>query len=414
MKLEDKQFLESMLAERSFDEFTRGKVVDYIESHDTLYGDIIPTAEVIQRIAKNLSKNIEFRDEFSLARGGASLLGKNIVVYAKDFGDDEFFHEMDHLGTSDLSQAFDTNSEDAWTNEWLERREAQGETIYSGIEQSGTRPGGGDYLYRKGENEGIEVIKQHAYAKLKGIQVKENGYDFNFKEMSQIAAIIGEEKLIKAHFYNDSQLIHDELAKYGVDFEQVCNLSKSINNVNMRDIEFWQQQSEESPKQEKLEELQGILNEGYVRKRCAELGIDFDKTYYDSLDEETRKLEIERIERFEEFSLCKEVSVMSKAEISEPSDIGLGAKLKNKFISLKNKFRSIFGKSHQALDEPKTQPRNESLQQDTNNFIVGLQNQCLTKEEIAQNDVVHKTFEQPVRATTIAQEPRINNSDSTL
>jgi len=414
MKAEEKQFLESMLSKKSFDNFTREKVLDYIESHDTLYGDIIPTTDVIQRIAQNLSGNIKFSYKNSLSRGGASLISKNIEIYVKDFGDDEFFHEMDHLGTSDLSKAFDTTSEDAYTYEWLERREEKGETIYSGIEKSGTRPGGGDYLYRKGENEGIEVIKQNAYAKLKGISVSENGYDFNFREMSQIAAIIGEKKLIKAHFYNDSQLINDELSKYGVDFEQICNLSNSIRNVDIYNIEFWQQQLHKKTNQEKIEELQRILNEGYIRKRCTELGIDFNRTYYNTLNENARKIEVEKIKEFEELTLSKETSIISKYEVDELNAPGVGTKLKNKWKDFKNKFKNIFGKSHHLLEEAKIHGENELLQKEENGFITDLQKECFCEEEVVQKDVKNKMFEQSVKNTTITKSPIGSDSDLIL
>lgn len=113
-----------MINKKDFDDYTTKRVWDYIESHDILYGDIIDTKDVIDRIGENLSKNIVIEQKYSsiIEKGGFSPVHREIVVHTKDFGDDEYFHELDHVATSNLSTMPDYDAEDAWDMEKMNER----------------------------------------------------------------------------------------------------------------------------------------------------------------------------------------------------------------------------------------------------------------------------------------------------
>ena len=55
------KYAKEMIDRKKFDKFTSEKIMDYIETHDKLYGEFIPTKDIIDRIEQNLEYNIEFR-----------------------------------------------------------------------------------------------------------------------------------------------------------------------------------------------------------------------------------------------------------------------------------------------------------------------------------------------------------------
>ena len=74
-------YVNDMIAKKGFDDFTSKKILDYVESHDLLYGHIIDTKDVIDRIGNNLNKNIQLDFEGNVfSRGGYNDISKKIVV----------------------------------------------------------------------------------------------------------------------------------------------------------------------------------------------------------------------------------------------------------------------------------------------------------------------------------------------
>lgn len=72
MDSETLRYAKEMIEKKGYDEFTASKVLDYIDTHDTMYGHIIDTKDVVDRISENLNKNIkfDFRENLRGARGG--------------------------------------------------------------------------------------------------------------------------------------------------------------------------------------------------------------------------------------------------------------------------------------------------------------------------------------------------------
>ena len=71
MKKELYTYINDRITKKGFDSFTSKKILDYLETHDLLYGHIIDTKDVVDRIRDNLNQNIKFdfkKDNFS--RGG--------------------------------------------------------------------------------------------------------------------------------------------------------------------------------------------------------------------------------------------------------------------------------------------------------------------------------------------------------
>lgn len=54
------QYAQNMIQTKGFNEYTASRVLDYIDSHDKLYGEIISTKDVIDRLSQNLLHDIEF------------------------------------------------------------------------------------------------------------------------------------------------------------------------------------------------------------------------------------------------------------------------------------------------------------------------------------------------------------------
>lgn len=169
------KYARQMIQQKGFDRFTSEKVMDYITSHDKLYGDIIDTKDVIDGISNNMHANIKVNlRNFAFTRGGANILTGRIAVYVKDFRDDEYFHEMDHMANTagydgpilpDMENL--TEEELKMAAQEYERLIKRGYTYFSGIEKSVQEPDGVLCRIVEYENEGIEVMKQKDYARLK-------------------------------------------------------------------------------------------------------------------------------------------------------------------------------------------------------------------------------------------------------
>ena len=207
---------------------------------------------------------------------------------------------MDHCATSDLLAMPDFDAPDAWEVEAMNKRYKEGYKVYSGIEISGKEPSGPDFIIAQNENEGITVLKQKDYAKLKGIPFTENGYDINYNIAEQMACIIGRENLLQKHFYNDIDGIRGDLSKYGIDYDDLLNLSKKFQNTNHFSLDYY----DRLPKGEKGEEFktvyQNIMAQGFISRRCQELGI----VDYQELNDDQRKIELQRLDEFEQFKIC--------------------------------------------------------------------------------------------------------------
>ena len=307
MKEELYSYVNTIISKKGFDDFTSKKILDYIEAHDLLYGHIIDTKDVADRISNNLNKNIQFDlDRGGSAKGGYGPVSKGIYIFTKDFADDEYFHELDHCATSDLSTMPDFDAPDAWYNEAMAKRDKEGYKFYIGIEVTGQKPSGPDFKVAQNENEGITVLKQRDYAKLKGIPFTENGYDINYNIAEQIGYIIGRENLLQKHFYNDVDGISEELLRYGIDYDEMLKLSSKIQNTNELSLDFYNRFSNPNSKEEEKLKItyQNIMAQGFVSKRCQELGIVDLNNYFSNLSRKQRKIELDKLNEFEQFKIC--------------------------------------------------------------------------------------------------------------
>lgn len=162
------KYAKEMIDRKKFDKFTSEKIMDYLETHDKLYGEFIPTKNVIDRIEQNLEHNIEFRKSFIGTRGGASTFEKKIIICVDDFGDDEFFHEIDHIATTKEIQKFTLKDFNGLSFEEIEK--ALSDLEYHnivGINEMKKEKSQEAKKFANIENEGITYMKQKDYAKLK-------------------------------------------------------------------------------------------------------------------------------------------------------------------------------------------------------------------------------------------------------
>lgn len=255
-------------------------------------------------------------------KGDIGPIHKRIRIFTRDFDDDEYFHEIDHAATSDLSNMPDFDTEDAFEIETIDRRYKEGYKIFSGIEESGQKPSGPSFSIGKNENEGITVLKQRDYSKLRGIRYKENGYETQYKIAEQFGCIMGRENLIKKHFYNDIDGIRQEMAKYGIDYDQMLQLSTQFMNTDEMSIDFYdrivnyndRRQYEEDCKQE----YQDMMSRGFIAKRCQELGIMKASDYYNKLSRRQKKLELKKIEELEQFKIADSQELQSIKKLLQP------------------------------------------------------------------------------------------------
>lgn len=336
MNIELSNYIDNMIAQKGFDDFTSKKVRDYIEAHDTLYGNFIDTKDVVDRISKNFKKNIQFdfgRRGFS--RGGYSPVSKSITIDTIDFGEDEYFHEFDHAATSDLSTMPNYEAEDAWDYEAIDKRYKQGYKFYVGIEISGQEPSGPEIRIGKELNEGITVLKQRDYAKLKGMPFSENGYDINYNIAEQFGYIIGRELLIKKQFYNDIEGIRDELTKYGINYDETLQLMSKISSTDTMSLDFYENLNNSNKGEEFKTKYQDIMTRGFIAKRCKELGITDISKYYRGLSHSQRKIELAELDKFEQFKICDSLVLEQVRSGLQPKN--LLQKIKDFFINKKIK-----------------------------------------------------------------------------
>ena len=337
MKKELYNYLNDMLTKKDFDNFTSQKIIEYVEAHDLLYGNIIDTKDVIQRISTNLNNNIQFDLEhggFGI-RGGYSPTHKQIVINTDNFKDDEYFHEIDHCATSDLSSMPDFDAPDAFEFEVMDKRYKEGYKYYMGIEVDGQEPAGSDFRIAMNENEGITTLKQIDYAKLRGTSFNENGYNINYNMAEQIGYIIGRDNLLQKHFYNNIEGIRNDLDKYGINYNQLLELSGKIQNTDHMSIQFYENTLGTKGQNdiEKYKEIyQNIMFQGFVAKRCQELGIQNDDYYYTKLNRNQRKTELQELDKFAQFKIC-DTSILEhiRSEITPKKLPQIISKFLNKF-----------------------------------------------------------------------------------
>ena len=168
---------------------------------------------------------------------------------------------------------------------------------------------------------------------LNGMDVSENNYHVNYKIAEQFAYLIGKEELLKMHFYNDIQGIRNSLQQYGLDFDELCELSKEI--VPSFDNMGHTNQIIASKYQE-------IMNNGFIRKRCKELGIENFESYCTGLSKNVMKKELEEIQKFMEHSVIENSSLSNIKERFEQ---------KTKKKSIMETIKSIFTKKQKMLPE---------------------------------------------------------------
>lgn len=234
-------------------------------------------------------------------------------IFVNDFGDDEYFHEMDHCATSDLSTMPDYDAEDAWEMESIAKRNKEGYEFYSGIQINGQYPSGPNYNTGIHENEGITVLKQSDYAKLKGISQPEigdykieeqGGYIVNYHMAEQMAYIIGRDNLIQKHFYNDIDGIRKDFSRFGIDYDKMLELSSEfmVSNQHLSDP-FSIMRRTIDDINEKKQIYQDMMAKGFVAKRCEELGISDINQYYTGLSRSQKKVEQAELTKFEQFKI---------------------------------------------------------------------------------------------------------------
>ena len=296
-----------MMEKNQFDDFTKSKVLEYIEIHDAMYGDIIDTTDVIERIGQNLTKSILFkqpRTSGEMTRLGGYYSGnKSITFFETNINDDVLFHEIDHSATSDLSSMPDFESDYAWTNEGMEKIRNEGYRYYTGIEVIEQMPNKSETCIGKNLNEGITEIKTLDYAKFRDIQATKSGYNNNCNMAEQIGCLIGRDNLIKKHFYNDIDGINDELEKYGINLYEIDELSnKFAGDYMQRTINIGSGKIDTEKENKYKIEFQNKMTLGFIAKRCQELGIT--RNEYANLTRKQKKQEYIHLQEFEKFKLC--------------------------------------------------------------------------------------------------------------
>lgn len=336
MNIELSNYIDDMIAQKGFDDFTSKKVRDYIETHDALYGNFIDTKDAVDRISKNLKENIQFNlGKRGFSRGGYSPVSRSITIDTIDFGEDEYFHEFDHVATSNLSTMPNYEAENAWDYEAIDKRYKQGYKFYVGIEVYGQEPSGPEIRIGKELNEGITVLKQRDYVKLKGIPFSTNGYDINYNMAEQFGYIIGRNFLLEKQFYNDIDGIRDELTKYGINYDEMLQLMSKFSSTDIMSLDFYENLNNSNKGEELKTKYQDIMTRGFIAKRCKELGITDISRYYSGLNRSQRKIELAELDKFEQFKICDSPVLEQVRSGLQPKN--LLQKIKDFFINKKIK-----------------------------------------------------------------------------
>lgn len=128
---------------------------------------------------------------------------------------------------------------------------------------------------------------------LNGIESTENNYDSNYNTAEALAYLVGKDNLLRMHFYNDIDGLRDALMQYGVNWDRLCELSQNMRKTMENS---YGEQREDRLKCE--QEYQEVLNNGFIAKRCQELGVSFSRDYYKRLSKGAMKTELMELQEF--------------------------------------------------------------------------------------------------------------------
>lgn len=238
-----KDYVQKQLYKKGIDIKTQDYITDYIYMNQKLFGNILNTNKIVDRILNNLESSIKtFNTEKNLSLQQKLLLNKRfaglydaddkkilinprrhiksyVIEEEKKREKSTIMHEIDHAATTTgfeisekekdryISEALkkhpvkDSKKEERIVNELNNRYEKNDGKVYvSGIFDPRYFIDNGINL--RALNEGITAYKQELYDKFNGIKSK-TGYKNEKKLAKHIADVIGKEELIARQFDGD-------------------------------------------------------------------------------------------------------------------------------------------------------------------------------------------------------------------
>lgn len=382
MKPEDREYAKQEFKKRNYDYFTQEKLMEYLEAHSELYGDIIPDRENIDRIIQNLRDGIYVQGEgerfLESSTLGATNPILNTIEVAKDQTADVFFHEIDHIATmktstftknyiildSEIPEIKKMNinelckllDEVAAIN--MQNREKYGEEVNEGIEKVNGKG--------KNLNEGITQLKTKEYVTLRNLHSSVEAYTRYVKIAKQLEMIIGKKNLIAKHHNNDVKGIEEDVKRMTMgilDFQEIIALSDQIaaGEYSRKDlyeidktgaekgyfsIKYGKKKMDEIKKpiikdRKTSAALQKKLNKGFIASRCRTFGMHYHPRYYKKLEGKAQEQEIALMQEFDSYSISEDVHLMQTPmqkikRTSEKIQYGIKSRIQQTIISDRN------------------------------------------------------------------------------
>lgn len=220
-------------------------VLDYLYSHKKVYGEVIDTMEVAEKIVKNLDKDISLFSVMKRTHGGeySQVEGqvrmsfvytlKSITRRKKKCNLGSVLrHEIDHCVTTDpelrkgkmvCSGIVRESCFDEIIRTFDRRTKNASKWVSSG-------------LYAL--DEGITVFKQGRYDEVHGVEKpgRSDFYEIYFQVAQHLAKMIGEKNMIQLHFWGDfGKMREDYFDRTGLDLGRIVYFLGEVRCGNIAD-----------------------------------------------------------------------------------------------------------------------------------------------------------------------------------
>lgn len=215
--------------------------LDYLACNKIAFGNILNTKEVAQRIAQNLDKDIKFMSVFSKYKYGFeaifssatksvevsprlnTILSNRGRLAKKCYVRSILLHEFDHCSSCHKQTMPGNEILNAYYKKFPSTKPQKIKSLieptlkYScGFFNPRTYVEGGLFagIDLTPLEEGVTVYKQKKYDKICGYKNKlADDYEFYFQVVNHIAKMVGEETLIKNHFYGNYKAVREAYMK---------------------------------------------------------------------------------------------------------------------------------------------------------------------------------------------------------
>lgn len=306
------QSISKKLRSKHINEETQDYVLKYCQMNDKLFSDFIDIDSVIDRVTDNLNDNIKYNLPVPIIKGIYNIRDKKINLERRfdtpnktREAESTIFHELDHCATRTEAE-YTNNQKDNFYKYFnmvkkvpiIGRIATRYEKNFEAFVNS-KKPITGVMYFSKHRflNEGITAFKQAKYDKELNIPQSEtplynnkSGYHKIANYVYQIADIIGEDNLLKAHFNNDFDDMSD---KFDSETLGVGNLEE-ISKLMDKSVRFNYLIHPITTKRVRSE-IDKKLNICNIANKCKEANIAFDIKKYESLDVKQLKKEMQLI-----------------------------------------------------------------------------------------------------------------------